>query len=339
MAKQTFEDGKLSEEKKMTKDIHKVVIIGSGPAGWTAALYAARATLHPLVFEGAAPNLPGGQLMMTSDVENYPGFPKGILGPELMHLFKQQALRFGARAKTENIVKVDFSKQPFVLTTENNEEVLARTVIISTGANAKLLGIAKEKELMAQGAGVSACATCDGAFYKNVEVAVVGGGDTAMEEANFLTRFASKVTIIHRRDTFRASKIMVERAQANPKINWELNQAVESIVTDKRGPMGVESAAGLQLTNVTTGEKKELKIDGLFIAIGHKPNTELFAGQLDLDEKGYLVTKGKSAKTNIPGVFACGDAQDSVYRQAVTAAGSGCAAAIDCERFLEAQGH
>lgn len=323
----------------MSKDIHNVVIIGSGPAGWTAALYAARATLRPLVYEGAAPNLPGGQLMLTSDVENYPGFPKGILGPELMELFKQQALRFGARTKTQNIVKADLSKRPFVLTTEEGEEVLARSVIISTGANAKLLGIAKEKELMARGAGVSACATCDGAFYKNVEVAVVGGGDSAMEEAQFLTRFASKVTIVHRSESFRSSKIMLERAHANPKISWELNQTIEEIVTQPRGALNQEAVSGLRLKNVKTGETKEISIEGMFVAIGHRPNTELFTNQLDLDEKGYLVTMGKSSKTNIEGVFACGDAQDSVYRQAVTAAGSGCAAAIDCERFLESQGH
>lgn len=323
----------------MSQDIHNVVIIGSGPAGWTAALYAARATLHPLVFEGAAPNLPGGQLMLTSDVENYPGFPKGVLGPEMMELFKQQAMRFGARTKMENVVRVDFSKKPFVVTTEDGAEVLARTVIVSTGANAKLIGLNKEKELMAAGAGVSACATCDGAFYKNVEVAVVGGGDSAMEEANFLTRFASKVTIVHRSETFRASKIMLDRAQANPKIHWELNQAIEEIITEQRGPLKQEALSALRLKNTKTGATKDLKVEGLFVAIGHKPNTEIFSGQLDMDEKGYLVTQGKSSKTNIPGVFACGDAQDSVYRQAVTAAGSGCAAAIDCERYLESLGH
>jgi thioredoxin reductase (NADPH) len=342
LAEKTVGDGKLvfnPGESRMTQDIHNVVIIGSGPAGWTAALYAARATLRPLVFEGAAPNLPGGQLMMTSDVENYPGFPKGILGPELMELFKQQALRFGARTKTQNIASVDLSKRPFTVTTEEGEKVLARSIIISTGANAKLLGIPKEKELMAQGAGVSACATCDGAFYKNVEVAVIGGGDSAMEEANFLTRFASKVTIIHRRETFRASKIMIDRAHGNPKIHWELNQEIEEITTEARGPFNKQSLSGLRLKNVKSGETKELKVEGLFVAIGHKPNTELFEGKLELDEKGYLVTQGKSSKTNVVGVFACGDAQDSIYRQAVTAAGSGCAAAIDAERFLESEGH
>ena len=323
----------------MTSDIHKVVIIGSGPAGWTAALYAARATLRPLLFEGASPNLPGGQLMITSEVENYPGFPRGILGPELMELFKQQAMRFGARVRTENISQVDFSQRPFALTVESGERVLARTVIVSTGANAKLIGLPKEKELMAQGAGVSACATCDGAFYKDVEVAVVGGGDSAMEEANFLTRFATKVTIIHRRENFRASKIMVDRARANPKIHWELDCVVEQILTENRGPFSREALSGLRLKNLKTGSTKTLAVDGLFIAIGHTPNTELFSKTLGLDEKGYIITDGKSSKTHIPGVFACGDAQDSVYRQAVTAAGSGCAAAIDCERFLEAEGH
>lgn len=323
----------------MTNEIQNVVIIGSGPAGWTAALYTARATLRPLVFEGAAPNLPGGQLMITSDVENYPGFPKGIMGPELMDLFKQQAMRFGARTVTENIASVDFSNRPFVLTTEGGEKIKAQTVIVSTGANAKLLGLPREKELMAQGAGVSACATCDGAFYKDVEVAVVGGGDTAMEEANFLTRFASKVTIIHRRAEMRASKIMVDRAKANPKIHWALDSAVEEILTEKRPPMNKDALSAVRLKNLKTGELSELKVEGLFIAIGHKPNTEMFANLLELDEKDYIQTQGKSSKTNVEGVFACGDSQDSVYRQAITAAGSGCAAAIDCERFLESQGH
>lgn len=323
----------------MTAEVQKVVVIGSGPAGWTAALYTARATLRPLVFEGAAPNLPGGQLMITSDVENFPGFPKGVMGPELMELFKQQALRFGARTKTENIVKVDFSQRPFTLITEAGEEIKTQSVIVSTGANAKLLGLPLEKELMAQGAGVSACATCDGAFYKDVEVAVVGGGDTAMEEANFLTRYASKVTIIHRRQEFRASKIMVDRAKANPKIEWVLDSAIEEILTEKRPPLNKDALAGVRVKNLNSGESSDLRLEGLFIAIGHQPNTEMFKGVLELDDKDYILTQGKSAKTNVEGVFACGDAQDSVYRQAITAAGSGCAAAIDCERFLESQGH
>ncbi len=320
-------------------ETQKVVVIGSGPAGWTAALYAARATLQPLVFEGASPNLPGGQLMITSDVENFPGFPKGVLGPELMQLFKEQAERFGAKVRTENISEVDFSKRPYRLKTENGDEILALSVIIATGANAKLLGIAKEMELMAAGAGVSACATCDGAFYKNVDVAVVGGGDTAMEEANFLTRFAKSVTIVHRRDEFRASKIMVERARGNPKIRWELNYTIEQILTATKPPLGKEALSGVRLKNTKSGEQKELALDGLFVAIGHQPNTNLFAGKLPLNEKGYIVTQGQSSKTEFPGVFACGDVQDSVYRQAVTAAGSGCMAAIDAERFLEQEGH
>lgn len=323
----------------MQSNIEDVVIIGSGPAGWTAALYTARATLNPLVFEGAAPNLPGGQLMITSEVENFPGFPKGIMGPELMSLFKQQAVRFGARVRTENIAKVDFSQKPYTLTTENGDKIQARTVIISTGANAKLLGISKERELMAQGAGVSACATCDGAFYKDVDVAVVGGGDTAMEEANFLTRYAKSVTIIHRREDFRASKIMVDRAKANPKIKWELNAAVAEILTKPRGPFKREALSSIVLESTSGAAPKELTIEGLFVAIGHQPNTQLFANVLPLDKTGYIRTLGQSSKTEIPGVFACGDAQDSVYRQAITAAGSGCMAAIDCERFLESEGH
>lgn len=329
----------ISKELFVSGEIHKVVVIGSGPAGWTAALYAARATLHPLVFEGAAPNLPGGQLMNTSEVENFPGFPGGVLGPELMELFKKQALRFGARYKTQNVAHIDVSQKPFVVTSEDNEKTLAHTLIISTGANAKLLNIPREKELMAAGAGVSACATCDGAFYKNVDVAVVGGGDSAMEEANFLTRFARSVTIIHRRSDFRASKIMIDRAQANEKIRFEYNQVVEEIITKRSPPLNRESLSGIRLRNIEDQTSKVLDVEGLFVAIGHSPNTDLFKGILNLDEKGYIKTEGKSSKTNIPGVFACGDAQDSVYRQAITAAGSGCMAAIDCERYLESLGH
>jgi thioredoxin reductase (NADPH) len=312
-----------------------VVIIGSGPAGWSAALYTARANLNPLVFEGTSPNLPGGQLMVTSEVENYPGFPRGILGPELMGCFKEQAVHFGAQVRTENIAKVDFSNRPFSLFTEGGEVLQARSVIISTGANAKLLGIQKEKELMAQGAGVSACATCDGAFYKNMAVGVVGGGDTAMEEAIFLTRFATSVTIIHRGKDFRASKVMLDRAKKNPKIKWETGQEVHKILTSTMPPLNREAVSGVKLKNVVTGEYKEINVDGLFIAIGHQPNTGLFKDILPLDSFGYLQTKGKTTKTEIPGVFACGDVQDSVYRQAVTAAGSGCMAALDCARFLE----
>jgi thioredoxin reductase (NADPH) len=318
----------------MSETIRNVVVIGSGPAGWTAALYTARARLQPLVFEGAAPNIPGGQLMWTSEVENYPGFPEGVTGPEMMEKFKAQAEKFGCDVRTENIAKVDLTKSPFTLTTEEGDVVKTHALIISTGANAKLLGIPKEKELMAAGAGVSACATCDGAFYKNQEVVVVGGGDTAMEEALFLTRFASKVTVVHRREDFRASKIMVDRAKNHAKIAWELNAVVDEIITEKKGPLGREAVVALVLKSTKDGAKKNIKADGLFIAIGHQPNVDLFKDWLKLDEKGYLTTEGKSTRTTIPGVFACGDCQDSVYRQAVTAAGTGCAAAIDAERWL-----
>lgn len=319
-------------------DIEKVIIIGSGPAGWTAALYAARATLNPLMFEGTSPNLPGGQLMNTSDVENYPGFPDGVLGPDMMDLFKKQAEKFGTRVKTQNITKVDFSKQPFTLHAEDGKSYQAHTVIVSTGANAQWLGVDKELKLSQSGGGVSACATCDGAFFKDVPVAVVGGGDTAMEEAQFLTRYASEVTIIHRREGFRASKIMLERAKSNPKIKWELNQAVEVIHTELKGPLKSETITGLTLKNTQDESTKEISVDGLFVAIGHKPTTELFEGILDMDDKKYLVTQPYSSKTNIDGVFAAGDVHDSVYRQAVTAAGAGCKAAIDAERYLEAAG-
>ncbi len=317
---------------------HKVVIIGSGPAGYTAALYASRATLNPVVYKGSAPNLPGGQLMMTSEVENFPGFPEGLLGPSLMEKFEAQAKRFGSTMIEKNIIKADFSKRPFRLTTEDGDDVYAETVIIATGANAKLLGIAKEKELMAMGAGVSACATCDGAFYKDVDVAVVGGGDSAMEEAMFLTRYAKSVSIIHRSESFRASKIMVERCQNNPKIKWLLNQEVAEILSAKGGPLNRESLKGVRLKNTLNGSFTDVEIEGLFVAIGHQPNTALFKDVLELNEKGYIVTKERSSKTNVPGVFACGDAQDSVYRQAITAAGTGCMAAIDAERFLEHHG-
>ncbi len=305
----------------------KTVIIGSGPAGWTAALYTARATLSPLVFEGSAPNMPGGQLMITSEVENFPGFPTGVMGPQLMNLFKEQAMRFGAEARTENVTHLDLSKRPFKVTSETGEVIEAQTVILATGATAKLLGLPLERELMARGAGVSACATCDGAFYRNQDVAVVGGGDTAMEEAQFLTRFASSVTLIHRRSDFRASRIMVERAKANPKIKFELEEEVQEILTTNN------ALSGLRLRN------KTIAVTGLFVAIGHQPNTDLIAEQISLESNGYLKTLGKSSKTEIEGVFACGDLQDSVYRQAITAAGSGCQAAIDCERYLESLGH
>jgi thioredoxin reductase (NADPH) len=328
--------------------MHNVVIIGSGPAGWTAALYAARATLSPVVFEGSIPNLPGGQLMITSEVENYPGFPKGVDGKELMGFFKAQAERFGTQVRSENIAKVDFSKRPFKLTTEGGETVEANAVIIATGANAKLLGIAKEKDLMSSGAGVSACATCDGALFKGEELAVVGGGDTAMEEALFLTRYASKVTLVHRREDFRASRVMLERAQKNPKIAWELNAVVDEILTEKK-QMGIferEALVGVRLKSTVGGPKRDVKVGGLFVAIGHAPNVELFTEFLKLDDKGYLAVKPGTTRALtkngewLEGVFACGDVQDSYYRQAITAAGTGCMSAIDCERWLaEHHGH
>ena len=307
--------------------LRNTVIIGSGPAGWTAALYTARATLKPLIFEGSSPNLPGGQLMITSEVENFPGFPKGVLGPELMSLFKEQAIRFGVEARTENIISLDLSKRPFELVSETGDKIQTQTVILAMGANAKLLGIPQEKELMARGAGVSACATCDGAFYRNLDVAVVGGGDTAFEEAQFLTRFAKSVTLIHRRSDFRASKIMIQRAQANPKISFELEEEVLEILTQNN-----------QLSAVRL-KHKTLHIQGLFIAIGHQPNSDLVKNYLSLNSVGYVKTLNQSAKTELDGVFACGDLQDAVYRQAITAAGSGCQAAIDCERYLESRGH
>jgi thioredoxin reductase (NADPH) len=315
--------------------IHKVVIIGSGPAGYTAALYAARATLNPVLFKGSAPNLAGGQLMLTSDVENYPGFPDGLLGPTLMENFEAQAKRFGTVCVDKNISNVDFSKRPFTLSTEDGDVIHAHSVIIATGANAKLLDIPLEKELMAKGAGVSACATCDGAFYKNVDVAVIGGGDSAMEEALFLTRYARSVTIIHRREHFRASKIMTERAEKNPKIKWMLNYVVDALVVNKKAPLNQESLSGLKLRNTVNNSTTEIAIDGLFVAIGHEPSTKLFENKLALDQKGYINTQAKSSKTEIAGVFACGDVQDSIYRQAITAAGSGCMAAMDAERYLE----
>jgi len=322
----------------MNAEIHKVVIVGSGPAGYTAALYAARATLKPVQYKGSLPNVPGGQLMLTSEVENYPGFPNGLLGPELMEKFEAQAKRFGATMVEKNIVEVDLSKRPFRLIDEDGQKIMAQTIIIATGANAKLLGIPQEKELMARGAGVSACATCDGAFYKDVDVAVIGGGDTAMEEALFLTRYARSVTLIHRRDGFRASKIMVERAQKNPKVKWELNKVVHSIKVEKRPPLNQDVLSGVELKDTLTGKLSSLIIEGLFVAIGHEPNTAIFKDKLKLDAKGYIHTQNASSKTEIPGVFACGDVQDSVYRQAITAAGTGCMAAIDAERFLENEG-
>jgi thioredoxin reductase (NADPH) len=298
-----------------------VVIIGTGPAGLTAAIYTARANLNPLVVEGMQA---GGQLTITSDVENYPGFPKGIMGPELMIQFRQQAERFGARFAIGEVTNVDFSQRPFKLTTAK-ETILANSVIISTGASANLLGLPNEWRLM--GKGVSTCATCDGFFFRGHEIAVVGGGDSACEEANFLTRFASKVTLIHRRDFLRASKIMQDRVMKNPKIQIMWDTIVDDVT-------GTDDVTGLKLTNSKTGEKHELKVTGVFVAIGHSPNTKIFKGQLEMDENDYILTRD-GAKTNVPGVFASGDVQDHVYRQAITAAGSGCMAALDAERYLE----
>lgn len=314
----------------MDRSVQKVIIIGSGPAGLTAAVYAGRANLHPMVFEG---NQPGGQLTITTEVENYPGFPKGIMGPEMMELFREQAQRFGADTQFKEVTAVDFSTRPFKIVVED-KEYFTDSVIVATGASAKLLNIASEAAYM--GYGVSACATCDGFFFKNQEVFVVGGGDTAMEEASFLTKFASKVTIVHRRDQFRASKIMQERVLKNPKVAVVWNSIVDEVLGEQSN--GKKTVTGLKLKNVKTGEITPVKADGLFMAIGHQPNTGLFKGILDMDEKEYLKVQPGSTRTNIPGVFAAGDVADSYYRQAVTAAGTGCMAAIDAERFLESQG-
>jgi thioredoxin reductase (NADPH) len=302
-----------------------VVIIGSGPAGYTAALYAARADLRPLMFSGLQP---GGQLTITTDVENYPGFPDGIMGPEMMDLFKRQVERFGTEIRLENVTKVDFSQRPFRVWVED-EVVEAESVIIATGASAKWLGL--ESEVTFGGYGVSACATCDGFFFRNKVVAVVGGGDTAMEEAHFLTKYASRVHLLHRRTEFRASKIMQDRVLGNPKVQLHTNVIIEDILGELEP---VKKVVGVRLKNTGEDNTYELPLDGIFVAIGHKPNSDLFGGVLDMDESGYLKTVPGSSKTNIPGVFACGDIQDSIYRQAITAAGSGCMAAIDAERFL-----
>jgi len=309
------------------KNLYKVAIVGSGPAGWTAALYASRAELSPVVFEGPQP---GGQLTITTEVENYPGFVKGIQGPELMEIFREQAKRFGAETVQETVVRVNFDVRPFGLVLDSGTIVQAEALIVSTGASAKLLGIPSETALM--GYGVSACATCDGFFFKGKEVVVVGGGDTAMEEATFLTKFASKVTVVHRREEFRASKIMLERAQQNPKIHWLLNHVVEEIRGEKNG------VSGVRLRNTGTQKEMEYATQGVFIAIGHEPNTALFRGILEMNEVGYLTVASPSTRTSIEGVFAAGDVCDPTYRQAVSAAGEGCKAAIDAERWLAHRG-
>lgn len=309
----------------MNNDKRKVVIIGSGPAGLTAALYAARANLNPLVLEGTQP---GGQLTITTDVENYPGFPDGILGPELMDKMRQQATKFGAECKYETVSDVNISNTPFEITTEN-ETYIGETLIITTGATAMFLDIPGEKQYM--GHGVSACATCDGFFYSNQEIIVVGGGDTAMEEATFLTKFASKVYVVHRRDELRASKTMQDRANKNEKIEFIWDSELTEILGED------SNVNSVKIRNVKTGDEKVMPIQGVFMAIGHKPNTEIFKGTLDMNDVGYLKVKNGSTATNVEGVFAAGDVADHVYRQAITAAGTGCMAAIDAERWLESQ--
>jgi thioredoxin reductase (NADPH) len=300
----------------------RLVILGSGPAGFTAALYAARANLNPLLFEGMQP---GGQLTITSEVENYPGFPEGILGPELMERMKKQSERFGTRFEIGDVTRVDFSRRPFQLWLEDRLYT-ADAVIIATGASAKWLGIASEKRY--QGRGVSACATCDGFFFRGVDVAVVGGGDTAMEEATFLTKYASKVLVVHRRDELRASKIMQERARKNPKIELQLSTVVDEILGDEK------AVTGVRLQSTKDGSMREVQLKGVFMGIGHEPNTRIFRGQLDMNEVGYLRVKCPSTATSVAGVFAAGDVADPTYRQAVSAAGTGCMAAIDAERWL-----
>jgi thioredoxin reductase (NADPH) len=319
----------------VTPEVRDVIIIGSGPAGLTAAIYAARATLNPLVIEGepsSTSDQPGGQLMLTTDIENYPGFIDGIMGPELMGSMRAQAQRFGAEMLSSKVRRVDFSERPFKVWatdphTGDELELAAKTVIVSTGARSLMLGVEDEARLL--GYGVSTCATCDGFFFRSHQIAVVGGGDSALEEAIFLTKFGESVTVIHRRHELRASKIMQERAFANPKIRFVWNSTVIALNGEKK----LES---VQVRNLITGEESQLAVTGLFVAIGHAPNTDLFKGQLDLDDAGYLITEAKTSATNVEGVFACGDVQDHVYRQAITAAGSGCMAAIDAERWLEA---
>jgi thioredoxin reductase (NADPH) len=312
--------------------VRNVIIVGSGPAGLTAAIYAARANLEPLVIEGepsSTSDQPGGQLMLTTDVENFPGFPDGIMGPELMINFRAQAQRFGAEFLTEKVTRVDFDSRPFRVWVRDTE-YRAQSIIVSTGARSLMLGLESEQRLL--GHGLSTCATCDGFFFRGQHIAVVGGGDSAVEEATFLTKFAEKVTLIHRRDELRASKIMQDRAFANPKIEFLWNHTVTEILGDAK-------VEGVEVTNTVDGTVSSLPVTGVFVAIGHQPNTDLFKGILDMEDTGYLVTRPGSTYTNIEGVFACGDVQDHTYRQAITAAGSGCMAAIDCERWLEASHH
>jgi thioredoxin reductase (NADPH) len=312
----------------LAKDLYEVTIMGSGPAGLTAAIYTARANLEPVVFEGPQP---GGQLTITTDVENYPGFQDGIMGPDLMNEMRSQAERFGTEVHMMKLTDVDTSQRPYKVTLEDGTEFHTKTLIIASGARARLLGLEAEDELM--GHGVSTCATCDGFFFRGKELAIVGGGDSAMEEATFLTKFATKVTVIHRRDELRASQIMQDRAIKNDKVEFLWSHEVVDIEGNKE-----DGVSGLKLRDNKTEEIKDFPVDGLFIAIGHIPNTEIFKGELDMDESGYILTKPDSSETNLPGIFATGDVQDFTYRQAITAAGSGCKGAIDAERYLEAEG-
>ena len=309
------------------KESYKVVIMGSGPAGLTAALYTARANLEPLVFEGPEA---GGQLTTTTDVENFPGFPEGIMGPELMDLMREQSERFGAQCVQKAVTAVDFSKRPFLVSTED-EQILASTFIISSGATARMLGLPSERELV--GYGVSTCATCDGFFFRDKELVVIGGGDSAMEESIFLTKFATRVTVVHRRDKLRASVIMQQRARENEKIDFVWNGVVEDVLGSRE-----DGVTGVRIKDVVTGESYVKECEGMFVAIGHTPNSEIFRGQLDMDDNGYLITNNGTSETSVAGVFAAGDIQDTRYKQAITAAGSGCMAAMDAERFIEEHG-